>query len=297
MNKNILIVLGGGFLIAVLVAMMVQASLRSGQKKQTTVKQEPRVEILVAAKSLPAGQILNDEVLKWQVWPASAVFSGAVKREGKNQLPTEAISGRLKRDFSNGEPILKNGVVSASGNLIAASLREGMRAVTIDAKSAALVNGFINPGDYVDLMLTHRVSLHFEGDSSHLKTIEYANLTRFATETFMENVRILAVDSRTSNVSSGDDKKAKTAKSITVETTKEGAEYIALARKMGDISIALRSVGDNDVSESYRPAVTDGRLSNVWDEIFMTHHIYKNSMSSGGSIRVYNGSNVSKISK
>lgn len=47
MNKNVLIVLGGGFLIAILVAVLVQASLGG---KKTEGAEGSQIQILVAAR-------------------------------------------------------------------------------------------------------------------------------------------------------------------------------------------------------------------------------------------------------
>lgn len=52
MNKNILIVLGGAVLVAVLVAMLVQVTL--GGKKEAAALQEAKVEVLVASKDRSA---------------------------------------------------------------------------------------------------------------------------------------------------------------------------------------------------------------------------------------------------
>jgi hypothetical protein len=48
-----MIVLAGGFLIAILVALLVQASLSSGKKeKQVVLNEEPKVQIIVASEDL-----------------------------------------------------------------------------------------------------------------------------------------------------------------------------------------------------------------------------------------------------
>jgi len=75
MNKNIIIVLAGGFLIALLVALMVNAAL-SGSKKSEVVEVK-KVQILVAAKDLSVGKDLKEGDLKWQSWPADSMFMGA----------------------------------------------------------------------------------------------------------------------------------------------------------------------------------------------------------------------------
>src|SRR5690606_36209734 len=100
MNKNILIVLGGGFLIAVLVALLVQASLGGGgKKKQQVVKQDARTMIVVAARPLKAGEVLDDKNMKWKDWPRDGLFPAAVERAKPDQAPSKAISGRVLREM------------------------------------------------------------------------------------------------------------------------------------------------------------------------------------------------------
>jgi Flp pilus assembly protein CpaB len=75
MNKNVMIVLIGGFVIAILVAVLVQASL--GGKSEDT---GDKIQVLVAAKDLPLGSNLTAGDLKWQTWPGQP-FAGAIVRE------------------------------------------------------------------------------------------------------------------------------------------------------------------------------------------------------------------------
>ena len=61
MNKNVMIVLAGGFVVAILVAVLVQASL--GGKK--TDDSAPKTQVLVAAKDLSLGTELDAASMKW----------------------------------------------------------------------------------------------------------------------------------------------------------------------------------------------------------------------------------------
>ena len=61
MNRNVLIVMAGGFLVAVFVAVLVQATLKTDRKKQP-VQEEARVQIVVAAKALKTGETLTAEM-------------------------------------------------------------------------------------------------------------------------------------------------------------------------------------------------------------------------------------------
>jgi pilus assembly protein CpaB len=299
MNKNILIVLGGGFLIAVLVAVMVQASLSGSKKKQAAAsKPEAKVMLVVAAKDLKSGDKLDEENMKWQEWPKSGVFPGAVVREKKEQTVTEAVSGKVQHEVKAGEPILSSGVIKDGSNRMAAQLREGMRAVSIDVKASTGVAGLVAPGDRVDIILNYNSRIKYNGDDTYMKNLIEANFSKTASETIIENVRVLAVDQRMRVAEeSGSGKKATMPKTVTLEVTPKGAEVIAVARKAGTMSLALRSLGDETVSEAYTPATTDARITHIWDEIYATmEKIYNDNSGQGANfVRVYHGEEESQV--
>ena len=164
MNKNILIVLVGAVLVSVLVAVLVQMTL-GGSEPVVEVQEEARVEVLVAAKDLKLGHVLEKGDLKWAKWPEGSVFGGAVRREGE-QDPLDAVSGRLGRAISSDEPVMKSALLATDkGNLVAANLDAGQRAVAIEVGASSMVGGFIGPGDYVDVILTYRESVNADNDN------------------------------------------------------------------------------------------------------------------------------------
>ena len=131
MNKNLVIVLVGAVIIAVLVALLVQFSLRSKAAPPPAVAKAPQAEILIASKSLAIGHRLAAGDARWQAWPADSIFPGAIKRT-KNITPEKALEGRLARAVASGEPLTKSALLSsAQGNVVAASLEPGQRAVSI----------------------------------------------------------------------------------------------------------------------------------------------------------------------
>lgn len=295
MNKNVLIVLGGGFLIAVLVALMVKASLGTNKPAPAPVA-EARVSIVVAAKPLKAGDKIDETNVKWQSWPVSGVIPGAIKRDAdkKDQLASAAASGRLLRPVAEGEPIVSGAIVRDRGNFLAANLREGMRAISLDLKGAALLSGFLSPGDFVDVLLTYRVDIDVDSTDNRIKNMVVANVDRFATETIMENVRVLAVDQRIADDPA--QKGPRPAKSVTVEVSPEGAEVLALARRMGDVSFVLRRLGDETITTDYRLATTDSRITNAWDEVYYTmERMFGGTSQNNDIVRVYSGGTSSNV--
>lgn len=271
MNKNIMIVLAGGFLIAILVAMLVQASLSSSKKKQTVVKKEPKVEIILAAKNMKVGTELTEEHMKWQKWPKEAVFPGAIVREDGKKV-TEMLAGRVTRNFVEGEPIPKAATIEeVKENFLAATLEKGHRAYSIKVNSQAMVSGFVGPGDYVDILLTYKfresISDNFSSGNVEADTYVSSTIDKYATEIIMENVKVLAVDQKANKKQD----KAQVGKTITVELNRKGVEILALAQEVGNLSLALRGLGDDEVTGVTRIAdnqvTTDYRLIGLDDEI------------------------------
>jgi pilus assembly protein CpaB len=286
MNKNILIVIGGAFAVAVLVAMLVQLTL--GGKKQPV--EEARVEILVANADLGIGRELQPGDIRWQTWPKSNVFPGAILREGEKK-PEEVVTGRLARDIGKDEPILKSAMLAqASGNLVAARLEPGMRALAIEVDASAMIGGFVGPGDRVDVILTYKANVRSEEDDMRVKEMIERNLDERAVETILQNILVLAVDQ---NAERPEDDKIKVGKTVTLALTVKDAEKLSLASEMGDLMLALRGVGDEAILDRDWPTVSDKRMTSITDEIFDEYKkIKKQSGDSGETVRIYNGGTV-----
>lgn len=291
MNKNVLIVLVGGVVIAVLVAVLVQASL---SKRKAPVEQEAKVEVLVAASNLKTGHELTDADLRWQSWPQGAVFAGALVRKA-DEKPLDVISGKLARDIAVDEPVLSSATVKDSGNFLAAALKPGMRAVAIEVKAETSVGGFIGPGDFVDLILTYKTRLSTADKEDVLaRQIIADNIDDLASETILRNIRVLAVD----QTARRDDEKIKVGKTVTLEVSEEGAERIALASGMGDIFLALRGLGDDSVpsAQTRWPVVTDARMTQIGDEVAEQIREAKKVLGIRNNVvRVYSGDKVQDV--
>jgi|GEM_PF-2526694 len=283
MNKNILVVLGGAVLAAVLVAMLVQVTL--GGKKGTVSN---GVEVLVAAKELRKGSELKKGDLAWKKWPKDAVFKSAIVRK-KGKKASEVLDGRLDRSFSVGEALVRSAVFSGKGNVVVARLDQGERAVSIKVNAAAMVAGFLAPGSYVDVILTYKKRVTIGDDSQVVDELISRNIDKMAAETILENIRVLAIDQKAER---GSEDKIKVGKTVTLAVPIRDAEKLALAAEMGDITLAMRGVGD-EVANEAAPAVTDARISTIDDEIFAEYERMKEkSDMSSADIKIYNGSEV-----
>lgn len=270
MNKNVLIVLVGGFVVAILVAVLVQASL-GGKETETT----QHVEVLVAAKDLSIGTDLKPADLKWQSWPGTP-FVGAIVRQN-DQKTEDALTGRLTARVAAGQPVLSSYTFrEGRGNIVAATLEKGMRAVAIPVVANTMAGGFVSPGDYVDVILTY--AIRSDASSPEAKML----VNEFVSETILKNVKILAVDQEVTR----DEDNAKIAKTVTVAVDTVGAEKVALSSKMGDLTLSLRGLGD-DANLDTSTSTTDVQTSRIMQNLA----IIENGGTSG-AVKIYNGSEV-----
>jgi len=286
-NRNIIIVLAGGFIVAVLVALMVQAALSGGKKKE--VAPVETTQVLVAAKPLAVGHKIKDGDFKWQTWPEEALFPGAIIRKGE-QAPIKAAFGKTVRSLEEGQPVHMNVLVEDDkGDFLSANVSKGMRAVGIPVKSYTLADRLIRPGDYVDVLLTYRVRVNTRNNPE-----AQAIVNRYATETIIENVRVLAVDKEDTKAvdeieEEGKKKKTKSSKTatLTLEVFPRQAEQLLLATEMGDIGLALRSIGDQKKFTDDK-TTTDVKMSNVLTKLSTMQKI-----SSG--VRIYSGDTLNEV--
>lgn len=282
-----MIVLGGAVAVALVVALLVQVSL--GGKKQPSVQQEAKVEVLVASKNLRMGQELAAGDMRWQSWPQGSVFPGAVVREDA-QNADEVFEGRLARNVAEGEPLIRTALVRESkGNFVAASLEPGERAVAIEVSASSMVGGFIGPGDFVDVILTYKETIRTEDNDPRVQSMIELNLDRMATETILQNVKVLAVDQ---SAMRGEEENIKVGKTVTLAVGIQEAERLALAAELGDLLLSLRGVGDNQFVEKQWPTISDARLTNVADEIFEEYKKIKKTGASSNNVRIYSGEQV-----
>lgn len=292
MNRQTLLIITGGFFMAVLVAIFIQVTIGSSQKKAVTAEKAAHetVEVLVAANDLKKGDTLKASGLKWQEWPMSATFTGAVIRKD-NQDTTAALSGMVRRDIMKGEPVMQSALVPEdSPNFLSASLTEGMRAMAISVNAASSAGGFIKAGDAVDVILTYDIRLPRD---EALRESAAQIISKNAAQTILQNVRVLAVDQEAKT--GGDPKIGRT---VTLEVGTHEAEVLALAETMGKLSLSLRKIGDERISNvgpHAQPAVTDLRLSNVMQEMTGGRQTENNAGTSRKIVRIYNGSSASNI--
>jgi len=194
--------------------------------------------IIVAALDLPAGTIIQPASLVWRSWPQDGVDRKLYVVENEGEI--EDFAGTVARaGIRAGEPLVRSNVIKkGESGFLAAVLPPGMRAVTISVNEVFGVAGFLFPGDRVDLILSHEVQMNRTDGIA-------GTIPHRVSETILHNIRIIAVDQRSS------DQEAMPAVSnaVTLEVTPEQAEQISLATRIGELRLVLRSISPEATAE------------------------------------------------
>jgi pilus assembly protein CpaB len=239
MNTQRLIVLGLAVVAAGGAALLVRGMLGGGtpQVAAKTAPAVPMSEVLVASSNLEPGQALKPELVRWEKWPTASVDSSFITHEASG-TEENAVKGTVVRaPILTGQPILSNAIVHGDqSGFMAATLSDGMRAVSITISADSGAGGFILPNDRVDVILTRKP----EG-----------NAARGFARTILTNLRVLAVDQ---TYRQEKDTRTVVGKTATVEVTPEQAEVIAGAGMSGTLSLSLRPLSDVNVANADDPA-------------------------------------------
>ena len=240
MDVKKIVLLVGALLIAGVTAIMAKNMFTgaAAPEAQATPQQAPQgPEVLVATRTLPVGTIIDAEAFRYQPWPQGLVQDAYFTRGENGADPQSLIGTVVRNEITAGQPLSQGAIVRpGERGFLAAALGPGMRAVTVGVSATSGVAGFVFPGDRVDLVLTQEVDGNGENSGPPLR----------ASETIVRNIRVLAVDQRLNSRDENGNQVAQTVQTITFEATPKIAEKIAVAQTIGQLSLSLRSLADNN---------------------------------------------------
>lgn len=239
----------GAFFVAIVVAVIVlQIVKRYQQELEARNKPQETVPVVVAIKDLYTGIPIGPE----DVAVTNAVPDFIAKGEQGQALTfqtAEEVLGRTPREKVLANEILRTERLARrdAGVGLNAIITPGKRAMTIETDIASGLAGFLQPNNFVDVIVT-------------LRPDDVTGRSSYATETILQGIKTLAVGSTLGPEDSDPKTKAKETKrsarsSATLELTLEEAEKLALAASRGDLHLVLRS--DVDITQQ----VTNGPIS------------------------------------
>ena len=245
----ILVVLLG--IIPAAIALSVSMYLYFGPDEEETVVLEaepleapppepviPLVEVLAAARNMPAGTLLTANDLTYVPLEAQDVLSSHIRRApaDTDQEPPSVIGAVTRIPFLIGVPLTDTGLIRpGQDGFLAAVLLPDRRAITITVNQETSHAGMIAPGDRVDVIFTMQVS---SDDPSQLNSFS---------RTVLEDLRIVAVGRRIQNVNyttpEDDPPPQDGGTTVTLEVRPPEADQLVLASTRGSLTLALRPLG------------------------------------------------------
>lgn len=233
--------------MVVAIACAVVAGFLVSQVMQGTYSKEPVKPVVVAASSVPAGQLLRKEDLRVAHWPRSSVPLGAFAEVDA----VLKVSGIPLIPFVPGEPVLASHLSKPSTGLgIAPLLAEGKRAMSIATDNPVTLARLLYPGARVDVLVTMQRHANGTGQNASTRVV-------------LQDVKVLAVgedidpltvaerrraarQQKEESVGSGgaDPDSRETRGVITLEVSPVESERLALATREGKVDVVLRNPAD-----------------------------------------------------
>jgi pilus assembly protein CpaB len=200
----------------------------------------PPAHLIVSAEILHAGSLIRPSDLQAHDFPADAVVPGALVDSAAERA--RLVGALLRTGIPAGGVLLSSELVFPGDHgYLAAVLSPGTRAVTVGVDEVSGNAGLIWPGDRVDLILTQTM-----GDTNQ------ATNSRMVAETVLGGVRVIAADKALVRGEQPANEETLT-RTITLEATPQQAERIAVASRMGKLSLTLCALQDTE-SAADRPA-------------------------------------------
>ncbi|MBR0661079.1 Flp pilus assembly protein CpaB, partial [Neoroseomonas oryzicola] len=235
-----------------------------------------RASILVAARSVQAGTLLKPEDLSARDMPVEDIPAGALRDTPDARI--DITGAMVRRTLSAAEPLRLDGLLRPGENgFLAAVLAPGMRAVTVGVDAVTGTAGLIWPGDRVDVILTQAFD---END--------IAPARRVAGEAVLTAARVIAVDRHlVQGMQPGaiGDTLREANRTVTIEVTPEQATRVAVATRLGRLSLALRAAGSPAEERLDQRPVWGGDVSGAFTPVGAPAA----ATASGARIRVFGG--------
>ena len=200
----------------------------------------PLTKVVVARVKLSFGNRLQRQHLSEIDWPAGNVPPGSFNSIDK--LLEGEKERVVLRAIEPSEPVLAAKITGPGGRATLSTLiAKDMRAVTIRVNDVNGVAGFIMPNDHVDVLLTRNEN---NKKNDPITTI------------LLQNVKVLGVDQDADE----DKEKPSVAKAVTLEVTPRQSQKLALASRVGSLSLTLRNLANAVAARHRTITVADLRV-------------------------------------
>lgn len=253
--------LAGSFVVAILVALAVLQIVKIYKEGLEAANRPPEtIPVVVAKRNLYTGiQVTADDVVVRDVMPqmvpqdteGAQVFRSLEEVLGRT--PRERI---LANEIIRGERLARRN----AGEGLNAIITPGKRAMTIETDEASGLAGLLQPGNFVDVIVT-------------LRPDDVTGRASYATETLLQGIQVLAVGSSlapqeqqtqaSATARNTRETNRRTRSTATLELTLEEAEKLALSAVRGELHLVLRS--DVDITQQTTHGPVTASVVIGWD--------------------------------
>lgn len=210
-RKRLFLALGLAALAAI------AAATWSHLEERRLLHQGEEVKVLAAKRYLPAYTRLEASQVAWMTLPRAYAPEGAVTEANA------ALGLQTLVPFSEGEPLIFNKLALGEQSL-AASVPEGLRAVSIPVNGVSGVSGLLKAGDHVDVLL-----LHGQGPQARAGAL-------------LQDCAVLAVGA---NLTRAEAQRGDGPGTVTLALSPADAVLALAAGSGGQLHLALRASGDS----------------------------------------------------
>lgn len=194
-------------------------------------------QIVVAKTDIQIGDPIKSEVINLEAWPKDKVPPGALTSLD------DVIGRRARTRLFAGEPIIDQKLLGKgeTGEDAVTHIPKGMRVVSIRVDAVSGAANLIKPGNRVDVMV-------------HLQENPQRGIMKTTTQTFLQHIKVFAVDDVFRRDTDGTTSNAKT---VSLLVTPEQAEKVMMATELGTVRLAMRSADDDVDMETAGASVHD----------------------------------------
>lgn len=234
MNRRLVTILLAAFVVAALCSVLVY---RLVGMRIAAAKPQPSTRVVAAAADVKIGQVLSAADL------TTAQIMGTVPKnailDAKNAVGRGVIS-----PLYAGEAIMDDRLAPAgSGGGLAATIKDGMRAIAVRVDQVVGVAGFVLPGMRVDVLISGVPPTGATGGNNNTQV-----------RTVLQNIEVLSAGTDIQKDAEG---KPQQVQVVNLLVTPEQAQVLALASNETRIQLVLRNPLDTKVAPVQGTAMTN----------------------------------------
>jgi pilus assembly protein CpaB len=253
---------------------------------------QPKTDILIAARPLRAGTLVVPDDLASVPVDVGQEPKGSYRDSVATR--TALVGAMVRHSLSAKDAIVSLDVlVPGDRGFLAAVLGPGMRAVTVGVDQISGTAGLIWPGDRVDLILTQTIDEKGQPlDRRVSGELALADLRVIAVDQDLVEGGQATVTDRTTAANNN--------RTVTLEASPFDAERIAVASRIGRISLVVRSATEeapapSDNSKTASPAPSQPSAPTIAWAGDVSPALRQTPTRNGSVIRVYRGKDVEEV--